>query len=146
MAVFKFAAGAWSATGALPQDIATAIVVDPTNNQNVYASFQNSGVYRSSNGGTSWAAFNTGLSSLQVAALAIDHGGHLYAGTRSGGVFLSTSGGSWTAINTGLPPRVFQALATDPTNNTTVYVGTCNGGVSAALTTAQAGRSPRVTA
>ncbi|MGC2322436.1 MAG: SBBP repeat-containing protein, partial [Terriglobales bacterium] len=127
--VFKFTGSAWSPTGAVPQDVATAIVVDPTNNQNVYVSFQNSGVYRSSNGGTSWAAFNTGLTSLQVAALAIDHTGHLYAGTRNGGVFLSTSGGNWTTIDTGLPLGVFQALATDPINNTTVYVGTWNGGV-----------------
>ncbi len=127
---FSVANGSWSPTGTLPQDIATAIVVDPTNNQNVYASFQNSGVYRSSNGGTNWAAFTSGLSSLTVVALAIDHGGHLYAGTRiGGGVFLSTSGGSWTAINTGLPLSAFPALATDPTNNTTVYVGTVNRGV-----------------
>ena len=127
--VYKFSGSSWAATGALPADVATGLIVDPTNNQNVYVAFQTSGVYRSTNGGASWSAFNTGLSNLQMAALAIDHAGRLYAGTRNGGVSLSTGGGSWTPIDTGLPLGVFQALATDPTNNTTVYVGTWNGGV-----------------
>ncbi len=131
--VFKFsgASGSWTATGALPTERVNAIVVDPINGQNVYVVFQNLGVYKSTNGGTSWSASNTGLSSLQVTSLALDRTAtHLYAATRTGGVFLSTNGASsWSTINTGLPFAVFFSVTADPTNSTTVYVGSNNAGV-----------------
>ncbi len=63
-----------------------------------------SGVFKSTNGGGSWTAINSGLTNPYVLALAFDPSATttIYAGT-NGGVFKSTNGGeSWTAINTGL--------------------------------------------
>lgn len=88
-------------------------------------------MFKSTDGGASWNAVNTGLTHLYVRALAIDPQmtSTLYAGT-SGGVFKSTNGGSsWSAINAGLTnPRVW-ALVIDPATSTTLYAGTWGGGV-----------------
>ena len=88
------------------------------------------GVFKSSDGGESWAAANTGLTNLSVQALAINPTtpATLYAGT-GGGVFRSTdSGGTWAAFNMGLPSLNVSALALDPTG-TTLYAGLEGGGV-----------------
>src|SRR5438876_11823660 len=58
---------------------------------------------KSTNGGGSWTAVNTGLPNLYVTALAIDPqiSATLYAGSDSG-LFKSTNGGGgWSAV----PPR-----------------------------------------
>ncbi|MCK7525725.1 MAG: hypothetical protein MZV64_53015 [Ignavibacteriales bacterium] len=53
---------------------------------------------------------NTGLTSSKVKALAVSDT-NLFAGTDSGGVFLSTNNGlSWTAVNEGLTNSVINAL------------------------------------
>jgi hypothetical protein len=92
------------------------------------------GVFKSTDGGESWTAINTGLTSTSVNALAITPSTPviLYAGTSSGGrgsVFKSADGGaSWTAVNTGLTDTVM-ALAIDPSEPTTLYAGTWSSGV-----------------
>ena len=79
----------------------------------------NGGVFKSTDGGGTWSAANTGLSSSpDVNALAIDPTtpSTLYAGTNGGGVFKSTdAGGTWSAANAGLPRASRLALAIDPT-------------------------------
>ena len=59
-----------------------------------------SGVYRSADGGGSWAPASSGLTNQFITALAIDPSNPavLYAGT-DGGLFKTTSGGSsWTEL------------------------------------------------
>src|ERR1035437_9798478 len=61
-----------------------------------------SGLFRSTDDGTSWTAENTGLMGY-VFSLAVS-GTNLFAGTGNG-VFLSTNNGtSWTPSSSGLPP------------------------------------------
>src|SRR5205807_9211166 len=75
------------------------------------------GIFKSTTGGGSWSAANTGLPTLFVLALAIDPQtpATLYAGTAGGGVFKSANaGGSWGAVNTGLTASRVRALAIDP--------------------------------
>ena len=95
-----------------------------------------SGVFKSTDGGGSWNAVNTGLTSLtsllDVRALALDPTTPttLYAGTSFpfGGVFKTTNGGgSWSPVNTGLTTTNVRALALDPTTPTTLYAGTDDG-------------------
>jgi photosystem II stability/assembly factor-like uncharacterized protein len=91
-----------------------------------------SGICKSTNGGSSWTAVNTGLTSTIVYSLALDptNSQVVYAGTH-GGLCKSTNGGSsWTAVNTGLTSTYnVSSLAIDPTNSRVVYSGTNGSGV-----------------
>src|SRR5262249_8697532 len=71
------------------------------------------GVLKSTNGGTSWDALNSGLTNPNVLALAIDptNPATVYAGTAGSGVFKSTDGAlTWTPTGqnagSGSPPVV----------------------------------------
>jgi hypothetical protein len=76
-----------------------------------------------------WASQNTGLSNLDVRALACNGvAGLALAGTVGGGVFKTTNSGVlWAASNTGLGTLDVRALISDPATPTTFYAGT-NGG------------------
>jgi hypothetical protein len=50
---------------------ATAVVVDPTNSSNVYLGTAQGGVWRSTNGGTTWTAIFDSAQSLSIGALAL---------------------------------------------------------------------------
>ena len=111
------------------------LALDPTTPTTVYAGLWD-GVFKSTDGGTSWSPATTGLtcgtSSCEVTALALDPTTPttLYAGTSSDGVFKSTDGGgSWSPVNTGLINLTVTALALDPTTPTTLYAGTSSDGV-----------------
>ncbi|MBJ6723431.1 putative Ig domain-containing protein, partial [Geomesophilobacter sediminis] len=84
------------------------------------------GVYRSTDGGSSWSEVYSG----QVSAVAIDPANEdtIYAGTWNG-VFQSTDGGdTWNAINTNLNSTNVYSLAID-TAGQIVYAGTNAGSV-----------------
>ena len=49
-----------------------ALVADPFTPGRFYAGSADGGIYRSDNSGSSWSAVNTGLSSLNVGALALN--------------------------------------------------------------------------
>lgn len=79
-----------------------------------------------------WVAVNSGLTTLDVRAVACDpaHAGTMYAGTYGGGVFKSTNGGTtWSPANQGLSTTIVQALCVDPVNPSNVYAGTWDSGV-----------------
>jgi len=96
-----------------------------TDGSNLFAGTSASGVFVSTDNGTSWTAVNSGLTSTIVKALAVS-GGNLFAGTSNNGVFLSTSNGtSWTAVNSGLTFPVINALTVSGPN---LFVGTGGGG------------------
>jgi photosystem II stability/assembly factor-like uncharacterized protein len=83
------------------------------------------GIYKSTNGGDTWAAANSGLNHAAVEALAIDPSTPqiVYAGT-SGGIFKSANGGTkWSNIFTSLSPRPVSSLAIDPSAPQTIYAG-----------------------
>src|SRR5208283_4562481 len=89
-----------------------------------------SGVFRSTNNGTSWAAVNSGLANTSVYALTAS-GTNLFAGTLDSGIFRSTNNGtSWTAVNSGLPlgnywiSNCVNVLVVDDTN---LFAGTSGG-------------------
>ena len=86
------------------------LAIDPVTPTTIYAGTQALGgadagrVFKSTNGGVSWSAFNTGLPNLSVWALAIDpqRPATLYAGT-DGGVFVF-NGATDLAITKGDSP------------------------------------------
>src|SRR5262249_11780333 len=64
----------------------TTVVIDPQNTSTLYAGTVSFGVFKSTNGGTSWSALNSGLTTLSIAALAFDphDTSVLYASTAAG--------------------------------------------------------------
>src|SRR5437773_5606025 len=99
--------------------IVRALAIDPTNPNIIYVGTEGIGVYKSSDGGQSWSAFNDGLqvdpndeNFWGVSALAIDPGnpGIVLAGATFDGVFKRSNGGRWSAFNVGLTNLTTNAL------------------------------------
>jgi photosystem II stability/assembly factor-like uncharacterized protein len=85
-------------------------------------------LFKSTDGGDSWAAANAGLPNY-ITALAIDprNSGTLYAGTRSGVYRSVDGGGTWVAVNDGLTNLSVMSLAIDPQDSGTLLAGTAAG-------------------
>ncbi|PYM65198.1 MAG: hypothetical protein DME11_11110, partial [Candidatus Rokuibacteriota bacterium] len=119
----------WTTNGPHSETI-NALAIDPQTPTTLYAGTSGDGVFKSTDGGTTWRAVNTGLDPRRCCfALAIDPQTPttLYAST-DGGVFKSTDGGeSWGGVNTGLTNPFARALAIDPQTPATLYVSTVGG-------------------
>ncbi|MBI4460725.1 MAG: hypothetical protein HY648_11800 [Acidobacteria bacterium] len=125
--------GVESFFGGPPGGTVRALAVNPANAAVLYAGTVGGGVFKSTNGGSSWTAVNTGLTSLLVLSLAIDptSSNTVYAGTIGGGVFKTTDGGAhWSALNSGFPdsslesmPPLITSLAIDRLNPLIIYAG-----------------------
>ena len=115
-----------------------ALAVDPTDNNVIYVAAAGGGVWKTSNGGTSWAPLTDQLPDLAMGALTIDPTNHnvIYAGSgeanfagdsRYGvGVYKSSNGGSSWTVYTG-PNNAFSGLAisrivVDPVTPSNVYL------------------------
>jgi hypothetical protein len=61
-------------------------VIDPANSSHLYAGTDR-GVFSSTDGGTSWNLYGTGLPDVAVFDLAISAGGHLRAATHGRGYY-----------------------------------------------------------
>ena len=103
-----------------------AIALDPSNPRTIYAGSTN-GAYKSTDGGRTWAAINTGLTTLWVESLAIDPTSRqtLYAGSgggAGGGVYKSVDGGA-TWSGTSLRAGWVYSLAVNPTDTQNIFAG-----------------------
>ena len=118
--------GTWTRTGPFGGGI-TAVVLDPASSATVYASSLN-GIFKSTDGGTSWSnPAGEGKPGL-VNEMAIGTDGVLYAKLGSGrsGVFKSTdAGASWAEVNASRA----NAIAVDRSISPTVYLGVSGQGV-----------------
>jgi photosystem II stability/assembly factor-like uncharacterized protein len=93
------------------------------------------GLFKTTDGGATWARINEGLASLiatrsPVTALVIDPANPqvLYAGTSGYGVFQSTDGGAhWSQFNDGLTNLDVRLLALTSGPAETLLAGTGNG-------------------
>jgi uncharacterized repeat protein (TIGR01451 family) len=102
------------------------LAMDPINPSTLYAGLYYNGLYKSTDGGTSWS--RTTMTSSPLSALTLDpsNPSTLYAGT-SNGLFKSTdAGSSWQGVNHGLTNRTVNAVAISPTNPLVLYAGTAN--------------------
>ena len=120
----------------------TAIVVDPTNSNVIYAGTAQGGVWKTSDGGVTWTPQNDNNVSLAIGALAMDPSNHLvlYAGTGEGnfsgdsyygnGVLNTTNGGAtpWTELATGTFAGVrFSRLVVTPGTPARLFGATGSG-------------------
>jgi hypothetical protein len=111
-----------------------ALAFDPFNSQILYAGVDTggsppSGIYRSLNGGATWALSSTGLS-RSVGVLAVDRNtpGTVYVAPFNASVapvvYKSTdNGGSWAPAATGLGAQWINAMVVDPTDSRVLYAG-----------------------
>ena len=95
------------------------VAMDPLAPKTLYlgTSSNNVGVYKSIDGGNTWAASGMGLSNKAVVTLVVDPASSnmIYAGTEGGGIFKSVNGGNnWNAVNTGLSAANIKSLVVDP--------------------------------
>ena len=79
----------WQQSLSLEGVIVYALAVSETN---IFAG-TGTGVFLSTNSGTSWTAIDSGLTNIYVLSLAVS-GTNLFAGTYGGGVFRSTNNGT----------------------------------------------------
>jgi len=108
------------------------LAVDPVNPNTVYAGTMYEGAFKSTDGGASWSAINSGLTGQLVFGLAIDSTtpSTVYAATLDDGVFKTIDGGAnWSAANNGLSlsDDGYWAVVIDPTSPSTLYVGASSG-------------------
>ena len=106
-----------------------SLAIDPTSSQTVYVGTLDGGVFKSTNGGASWSAITSGLTSMAIRSLAIDPTSSqtVYVGTDAG-LFKTTTGGVfWSEVSSGLTSMVVQSLAIDTSSSQTVYAGTTGG-------------------
>ena len=121
-----------------------AIAVAPTNSNVIYLAAAGGGVWKTTNGGSSWAALTDGLPDLAMGAITIDptNSNVIYAGSgeanfsldsRYGaGVYKSTNGGSTWTVYTG-PNNAFYGscisrIVVDPVTPANVYLTTTYAG------------------
>ena len=106
----------------------TALVVDPKQNQVVYAGSYVSGVYKTYDQGDTWYQLNTGLSNIKIQSLAVNPNNSqiVYAGTYGGGIYISYDGGNeWMASNGNvLGNHIVYDIEIDPNNPNVIYVAT----------------------
>jgi photosystem II stability/assembly factor-like uncharacterized protein len=107
----------------------TALAIHPGQPSTIYAASGN-GVFKSTNGGKTWAAMNNGLGGRNVTALVIDPSvtSTLYVTVSDfsggSGVYKSTDGGAtWNLRKNGITQTDIVSLAIDPAAPNTLYAG-----------------------
>ena len=119
-----------------------SIAVDPADPKIVYAGTggfvgHGSGVYKSTDGGLTWAPSNRGMLDYVITALAVDPGDSqvVYAGSGSGDFFKSADGGAtWANLTEKLKiirygePRNIRSIQVDPSTGI-LYVAADNSGL-----------------
>jgi hypothetical protein len=113
------------------------IAVHPTNSM-VYAigssaivgvTIVGGGVYRSTDGGSSWTSSQRDLESTSVLLTDPQAPDTLYAAGLAGFSSSADAGATWNTLNSGLTSTNVQALAFDPADHRKLYAGTAGGGV-----------------
>ena len=117
--------GAWTNIGPGPAAV-EAIAVDPQGSGTIFMGSVAGGVRKSVDGGNTWSAVNTGLTNLEVQALAMDASGPqtVYAGT-VGSLFKTGDGGA-TWQNITVISGAIVSVAADPNRSGVVYAGVFN--------------------
>ena len=120
------------------------IAADPADGNTLYIAAAGGGVWKTTDGGSTWNPLTDSQSTLSMGAIAVapSNSSVIYAGTgeanNSGdsnfgrGVLVSTNGGtSWTLQTAGgaFDRKAIAEIAVDPTNANIVYVAVSGGGV-----------------
>ncbi len=115
-----------------------ALAISPNfaTDQTVYAGSYGPGIFRSTDGGNTWSAVNSGLPYVAVSALAIspdfEHDATIYVGLYDIGVYRSTNGGlTWSSASQGLHGMALRmegmAISPDYGTDQSLFVATEQG-------------------
>jgi photosystem II stability/assembly factor-like uncharacterized protein len=117
----------------------SALAVDPTSSSVIYRGTAGGGLWKSTDGGTTWTPLTDSLGNLSIGAVAVapSNSQIIYVGTGEGalgidgidgiGFIKSADGGqSWTLPTSVLAPKFF-ALSVHPTNPDEILAATSNG-------------------
>lgn len=120
----------WTSEG--PEGAAISVIaVDPTDAQIAYVGTNAAGVFKTTNGGSSWSAARAGLSDANVAQITIDPNNRATVlavlhptGVAPSRLFKSADGASsWAASDEGLGPGFISSVVIDARNPGTLYAG-----------------------
>jgi photosystem II stability/assembly factor-like uncharacterized protein len=118
--------------GNIGQKCVNAVAVHPTQPQTVFAATVSGGLYKTSNGGSSWTHV-TGLSPTDIRSVAIrpEDPNVIYAGVQYGGFYWSNDGGSiWNPMIDGMEPNdAIWSIEFDPQNPDVIWAGSIATGV-----------------
>ncbi len=114
------------------------IAFHPTNQNIIYVGAPSGGLWKSTNGGSTWTPLTDGLPSLGISSILIDslNPNIIYIGTGDRdagdapglGVYKSTNGGtSWSAANSGMGNRTVGMMVMHPTNHNIILAATSHG-------------------
>ena len=120
----------WSLVG-LEGEGVRCILQHPSRQQWWWAGTEERGVWRSTDGGTTWEASSRGLEHPTIYCLAADSRSDLLiAGTHGGGTYRSADGGNrWVPSSEGLTHPDVHSLAIVPSQPALVFAGTLGGGL-----------------
>jgi photosystem II stability/assembly factor-like uncharacterized protein len=125
-------AGGKDSLGGLPEGKPISIVIEPTNrgaSQTIYTVVFEHGIYKSTDGGSTWSTVHNGLASPHNAeSITMDpnNSNTLYVAIKETGVFKTTNrGDTWTNMSKGnTSPKDAYIVAIDPSNSDVLYAGT----------------------
>jgi PKD repeat protein/photosystem II stability/assembly factor-like uncharacterized protein len=115
-----------------------AVAFHPTNSNIIYVGAPSGGLWKTTNGGSTWTNLTDGLPSLGVSSIIVHptSTNTIFIGTgdRDGGdapgigVYKSTDGGnSWSASNTGMGNRTVGMMVMHPSNSNIILAATSGG-------------------
>lgn len=105
--IIREGAGRWTVDQHLEDMALQCVAVDQRNSDRIYVGTDDQGLWRSVDGGRTWAPAGKGIAWTDVTAIAVGQGqagrlGTVYAGTEPSAVFRSTDGGETWKELTGL--------------------------------------------
>ena len=110
-----------------------AVAVHPRNQETAWVGTLGKGVFKTTDGGSTWAQVSNGLTDQNIESLAVDptRPDVLYAGTFSRGVFKSSDGGaSWASRASGMNgDEDVKAIAVNSSRPDVVYAGSYHTGM-----------------
>ncbi len=124
-------------TGASVLDF--AIVPGSGSSATIFAGTQFAGVYKSTDGGTSWTPSSNGLPGFVIVKRVLPLNGALFIGTSSGVYRSSDLGGSWALLSNGLPQN--GSVKGLDASGQTLYAGVVTGSPAAVYKSTDGGSS-----
>ena len=109
----------------------TSIAIEENNENHIIVGSQTGGVWKSTNGGTTWSVLTDNLSNIVVYSLAIEptNASVYYWGTSSGIIFKSTdAGATWNQL-ADIGDGTVNKILIDPSNTSKMYCSAQNGGI-----------------